>query len=147
MPRTALAIPVPQADGLFQGAPGLPPHVTILFPFAEEPDEPALAELFARFPAFDFALDRIEQFEEGTRWLRPVPTGRFVDLTAAVCQRWPEHPPYEGAFDEVIPHLTITVGDVPGLPIAARAERVSLFEEDEHGAWHERASFPLQGVA
>jgi hypothetical protein len=125
--------------------------VTILFPFVDagELDEPAVAELIAHFPAFDFELDRVERFPDGTTWLRPMPSTPFVDLTAAVWQRWPERPPYGGAFDEVIPHLTIseTPLDVElQLPIAARARVVTLIEEDEpSGRWTARLHLPLLG--
>jgi hypothetical protein len=147
--RTALIVPVSEATAYYQPGNGVPAHVTILFPFLEPEaiDEDALAALFAPFPAFDFVLDRFERFEDGTRWLHPSPPARFVDLTAAVWQRWPTHPPYEGQFDEVIPHVTLTVDDVP-LPIACHAGELSLIEEsEEDGRWSERRSFPLQGVA
>jgi len=149
MPRTALIVPVPEAAAYYDPGNGVPAHVTVLFPFLDggEVDEEAVAALLAPFRAFAFVLDRIEQFEDGTRWLHPEPSAPFVDLTAAVWQRWPSHPPYEGAFDEPIPHLTITVPDVP-LPIAAQAREILLIEEDEASRrWAPRRSFPLQGVA
>jgi 2'-5' RNA ligase len=156
--RTALIIEVPEAEPAvgelrlqrdWSAARGVPAHITILFPFAgaESVDEDALAELFSRFPAFDFTLDRVERFDGGTVWLHPEPSFRFVDLTAAVAQRWPDHPPYEGEFDEPIPHLTVS--DTPielqvDLPIASRAHEVTLIEEDEAtGRWSARRRFPL----
>jgi hypothetical protein len=160
MPRTALIVPVPEAEPQVgelrlehdsSAALGVPAHVTILFPFLAtgELDEAAIADLISGFPAFDFELDRVEQFPDGTTWLHPTPSLPFVDLTAAVCQRWPECPPYEGAFDEVIPHLTIsnTPIDVQlELPIAARAREVMLIEEDEpSGRWTARLHLPLLG--
>ena len=74
----------------------------------------------------------------------------FVDLTAAVWQRWPECPPYEGMHDEVIPHLTISdsaaIDTQFELPIAARAREVTLIEEDEpDGRWTARLHLPLLG--
>jgi 2'-5' RNA ligase superfamily len=146
--RTALVVPIAEATPYYTGAPGVPGHVSILFPFAPLTDvnQDAVADLIGRFPAFDFELDRIETFDNGIRWLRPVPSTHFVDLTAAVEQRWPEYPPYEGAFDEVIPHVTITVLDVP-LPIACRATEVLLLEEHEDGSWSTVRSFALYGVA
>jgi hypothetical protein len=125
--------------------------VTILFPFFDtaELDEGAVADLISRFPAFDFELDRVERFPDGTTWLHPAPSLPFVDLTAAVWQRWPERPPYEGLHDEVIPHLTIS--DTPidvhlDLPITARAREVTLIEEDEpSGRWAARLHLPLLG--
>ncbi len=162
--RTALIVPVPEAepavgairlDHDWSAARGVPAHVTILFPFVspEAVDERVLRELFAKFAAFDFTLDRLERFEDGHVWLRPDPARRFADLTAAVWQRWPECPPYEGAFDEVIPHLTISETPLDlelALPIAARAHEIALIEEDEpDGRWRIRARFALaqSGVA
>jgi hypothetical protein len=160
MPRTALIVPVPEADPHIAGlrvahdssaALGVPAHVTILFPFFDvgDVDEAAVADLISGFPAFDFELDRVDRFPDGTTWLHPSPSLPFVDLTAAVWQRWPERPPYEGLHDEVIPHLTI--GETPidvqlELPIAARARQVTLIEEDEpSGRWTARLHLPLLG--
>jgi len=147
--RTALIVPVPEADTYYRPGNGVPAHVTILFPFLqpEAVDEEHLAALFRPFPAFDFVLDRFERFEDGTPWLHPTQSARFVDLTAAVWQRWPDVAPYEGSFDEIIPHVTVSVDEVP-LPIACRAAEVALIEEsEEDDRWSPRRSFPLQGVA
>lgn len=145
MPRTALIVPIPEAAGYYSGAPGVPAHVTILFPFVDgdDLDEQAVRDLISRFPAFDFELDRVERFDGGIPWLHPSPSTPFVDLTAAVAERFPDYPPYEGAFDEVIPHVTITREDVQ-LPIRCRAAEVWLIEEDEaSGSWTTRAAVPL----
>jgi len=150
-------VPVPEAEPAVgelrlahdsSAARGVPAHVTILFPFAPPAlaDEEAIAELLAPFRAFDFALDRVELFEDGTTWLRPEPSWPFVDLTAAVAQRWPEYPPYEGAFDEVIPHLTVSetpLDLVLELPIAARAREVVLIEQGADGRWRTRRPYAL----
>jgi hypothetical protein len=160
MPRTALIVPVPEAEPQIGGlrlahdssaARGVPAHVTILFPFLDpaDLDQAAVADLISRFPAFDFELDRVERFPDGATWLHPAPSLPFVDLTAAVWQRWPERPPYGGAFDEVIPHLTISETPIDvqlELPIAARAREVMLIEEDEpSGRWTARLHLPLLG--
>jgi 2'-5' RNA ligase superfamily len=155
--RTALIVAVPEAEyavGALRlehdssAAAGVPAHITILFPFAppEKIDEAAVAEVFGPFREFDFVLDRIERFEEGGVWLHPDPSAPFADLTAAVWQRWPEYPPYEGAWSEPIPHLTVseTPTDVKvELPIDCRAREVTLIEEDDEGRWAERGRFPL----
>lgn len=133
----------------WSAAHGVPAHITILFPFVDgaDVDENALAELFAEFPAFAFELDRVERFDEGgIVWLRPNPSARFEDLTAAVWQRWPDHPPYEGAHDEPIPHLTVSESPIDvsfELPIACRAHEVTLIEEAPDGQWAARRRFPL----
>ena len=132
----------------------VPAHVTILFPFADagDVDEDALRQLFARFRPFDFELDRIERFADaGTVWLHPEPSAPFGDLTQAVWERWPEHPPYGGLHETVIPHVTVSEEpvevDVP-LPISSRADEVTLIEEVEPGRWTARSRFALgQGVA
>ena len=161
--RTALIVTVPEAEPAVGGLrlqhdgfarAGVPAHVTVLFPFAspEEVDEEALAGLFGRFRPFDFVLDSVERFDDGRVWLHPHPAAPFEDLTAAVWQRWPEHPPYEGEFDEPIPHLTVSETPVDvqvELPIACRACEVTLIEESESdGRWSVRRVFPLgHGVA
>ena len=148
MPRTALIVPVRGLDAYYDGDPVGPAHVTVLFPFLDggSVDEGAVADVLASFAAFPFTLASRERFDDGVRWLRPQPSEPFLRLTQAVWRRWPEHPPYEGAHDEVIPHLTITRDDAP-VPVAARADEVWLIEERPAG-WVLRRSFPLaQGVA
>jgi hypothetical protein len=157
--RTALIVAVPEAEqavGAYRLAHdwsagvGVPAHLTVLFPFVppEAVDEAAIGSVVAQVPAFAFALAAVERFADGTVWLRPDPSAPFTALTRAVWERWPEHPPYEGAHDEVIPHLTVSEEPIDvaiDLPIQARATHVTLIEEDEGGRWHERARFPLGG--
>jgi 2'-5' RNA ligase len=160
--RTALIVVVPEAEPHVaelrlqhdsSARHGVPAHITILFPFAppDEVDEESLGELFAHFAPFDFQLDRVERFDDGVTWLHPEPSEPFVDLTAAVARRWSRYPPYEGAFDEPIPHLTVS-DDQPidvgaPLPIACHAAKVTLIEEGKDGMWTTRARLPLGGRA
>jgi hypothetical protein len=158
MPRTALIVAVPEAEPAvhelrlrhdWSARHGVPAHVTVLFPFltAGSVDDGALRTLFARHDAFEFVLDRVEQFQEGAVWLHPEPSAPFRALTAAVWRRWPECPPYEGAHDDVIPHLTISdepVDVIVELPIAARADEVTLIEEQSDGRWLTRQCFALR---
>ena len=136
----------------WSAARGVPAHITILFPFADAPevDEQAVADVVTAFPAFDFHLDRVGRFEGGAVWLHPEPSAPFAALTEAVWRRFPAYPPYEGAHDVVVPHLTVS--DTPReidvrLPIRARAREVVLIEEGADGRWSVRRRFPLQGVA
>ncbi len=155
---TALIVPVPEAEAAVgairlehdpSAARGVPAHITILFPFvpSAELDDGALRDLVGRFPAFDFTLDRIQRFDNGLVWLHPDPFWRFADLTAAVWQRWPDHPPYGGGFDEVIPHLTVSETPLDlelDLPIACHAHEVVLIEEEEPGGrWVTRLRLPF----
>jgi 2'-5' RNA ligase superfamily len=157
MGRTALIVAVQEAEAQvsptrrlhdWSAARGVPAHVTVLFPFAEggDVDEDALGELFAAHAAFDFVLDRVERWDSGIVWLHPEPSRPFEELTRAVWRRWPDHPPYEGAFDAVIPHLTVSETPIElevDLPIASRAVEVTLIEEQSDGTWANRRTFPL----
>ena len=43
----------------------------------------------------------------GTVYLAPSPAAPFRQLTHELFRRFPEHPPYGGAFDDVVPHLSV----------------------------------------
>jgi 2'-5' RNA ligase len=166
-----VVVAVPEAEPLVgewrlrytQDAPaGMPPHVTVLFPFvpAERAAEVAdrLAELVAAAPAFELAFPRTARFPD-VLYLDPQPAEPFVALTGAVAAEWPEHPPYEGAFEAVIPHLTVAEAQdsalldriaaavEPHLPIETRVREARLFVEDDGGRWHEHSRLPFGGEA
>jgi 2'-5' RNA ligase len=167
MPRTALIIAVPEAEAVVgdwrerydNASLGIPAHVTLLFPFVptEQADDTLLAELrelFAAQPAFSFSLPRVARFPD-VAWLAPEPATPFRRLTDLIYSRYPDHPPYEGIHDEVIPHLTVGVGDAtlqdeieaaltPHLPIDAEAREVALLVENESGHWTRGETFALR---
>ena len=157
--RTALVIAVPEAEphvGALRArydasdVNGIPAHVTLLFPFGDRDD--GLEELFSRAEPFDFALTRVERWPT-VLWLAPEPAERFAALTRALVERYPEYPPYEGAHDTVIPHLSVAhrtqaPPEVDGtlrraLPIASRATHVVQLEEHADDRWRERGRFRL----
>jgi hypothetical protein len=142
--RTALVVPVPEATPYYDGPAGVPGHVTVLFPFVDDDaiDEHELELLFTGIDAFDFVLERLEAFDDGTTWLAPEPMGSFSALTAMVWQRWPDQPPYEGAHDDPTPHVTIMRAPA-ALPIACRASEVWLLVEQPDGGFTKRRSFVL----
>jgi 2'-5' RNA ligase len=116
---TALYVAIPAADPVVgadrlrwdPAGDAVPAHITILFPFLE-PDrldgtvDAALREIVAGVEPFEVRFERIGRFP-ATTWLEPEPIEPFVRLTDAVAARWPDHPPYEGAFGEVVHHLTV----------------------------------------
>lgn len=143
---------------------GIPAHVTLLFPFvpAEDVDQTIVGDLRALFAGTQrFAVS----FRETQRWpgmvyLAPDPPAPFVQLTEAIVERWPDHPPYEGVHETVVPHLTVAYGDdsllaevaadvVPKLPIDAVVHEALLLEEMEPAwvRWKTRARFRLGGQA
>ena len=167
---TALIVPAPRVAPVVEGwlertvpskpSIGVPPHVTVLFPFvpAEQVDNMLLLELrqlFGRFEPFGFTLPRTGRFPT-TLFLDPEPAGPFVALTEAVWRRWPDHPPYRGEFDGIVPHLTVAQGEpalldaaeadvAPRLPLTTRATELTLLEEVRPlwQEWRTKASFPL----
>ena len=74
------------------------------------------------------------------------------DLTNAMSHRWPDHPPYEGRYDDVVPHLTVAMGRrlravarrvEHGLPIDATARELWLMTSGTTGQWWARRRFSL----
>jgi 2'-5' RNA ligase len=157
MPRTALIVAIPEAEPAVAALRlehdrsarlGVPAHVTILFPFAHpaDVDEQAVADVVAQFRAFDVEFDRVERFEGGAVWLHPEPSAPFAALIEAAWRRFPEYPPYGGAHEVVVPHLTVSDGPIDvaiELPISATIREVTLIEEAADGRWSVRRVFPL----
>jgi 2'-5' RNA ligase len=168
--RSALIVSVPEAGPIVDGwreqtayakpSSGVPAHVTILFPFVppanvDESVIDDLRKLFNASESFDFELRAPGRFAS-VFYLAPEPAHRFQRLTEAVWRRYPEYPPYCGAFDTIVPHLTVAEGDTEildeaeedvlrALPIAAEATGVLLLEEVEPDSarWVSRARLPL----
>jgi 2'-5' RNA ligase len=168
--RTALTVAVPEAAATVDGwrertsyakpSCGVPTHITILFPFVPPAEVGAplieeLRDLFGTFESFRFELRAPGRFP-GVLYLAPEPPEPFQQLTNAVWRAYPQQPPYEGAFDTIVPHLTTAEGDTTvldeaerdvrkALPIAAQATEVLLLEEVEPDSarWEQRARFRL----
>ncbi|WP_320775857.1 2'-5' RNA ligase family protein [Streptomyces sp. CRN 30] len=165
--QSALTVRVPEAEPLVRAwrdrldpsaAAGIPAHVTVLFPFiaASRVDEgvcAAVHEVVGRHRSFEARFDHCGRFP-GVLYLAPEPDTGFRRLTEAIVERWPEHPPFGGQFDDIVPHLTVARGQdeavleeaeaglLTGLPVVARVSSVDLLVHD--GArWRGRASFPL----
>lgn len=163
--RTALIIPVNDlGDKVHRWrqrtdpvAPGVPAHITVLVPFLPLPRVSAvdLAWLGQYFAGVRLerrvAFDQVRSFPSVV-WLSPSDPAPFIRITEGIHQHWPECPPYEGKFDEVIPHLTVAHGSdlehlvrldlADELPITGRIEAAHLFAWTQ-GRWSDRATFPL----
>jgi 2'-5' RNA ligase len=130
---------------------GVPPHVTVLYPFLTGSSlvrdvRRTLAGIVGEHDPFDVRFSRIGRFPT-TVFLAPDPPSPFRNLTHAVTTAFPGYPPYGGAFDDVVPHLTICESaDAPLELIAAQARkrlpfshRVSILDvlvESDDGRWH-----------
>jgi 2'-5' RNA ligase len=150
-PASALAVPVPAAAEIIPL-----PRITVLFPFvAPRRIDPrlqaAIRQIASQAAPFEFALARVDRFP-GVLYLAPEPSEPFKRLTAQCTARWPEVPPYGGAYDEVVPHLTVAEGaEPPGLaeqlerrlPLRTEATHLALLVRERRSRWSIRARFPL----
>jgi 2'-5' RNA ligase len=163
--HTALCLPVPEAERVVaqlrerydpSAGAGIPAHITLVTPFAPITDElhDELRAFFAAVAPFPFELTQTGRFPD-TLYLAPEPAAPFEALIAQLSARYPDHPPYGGAFDTVIPHVTVAhatrgatldaIGAVvrSTLPVQALATTALLFEGSNDAGWTERGRFRL----
>jgi 2'-5' RNA ligase len=128
---------------------GIPPHVTLLFPCAPDPD--GVGEALEGAVAFDVEFKEVRRFPEVV-YLAPEPAEPFIELTRALWRRFPTWPPYAGVHSTITPHLTVAwrakldeaAADVaPRLPLRGRASEVMLLRRAEPERWESVACFPL----
>lgn len=120
--RTALLLPVPAADPLLMKIadrypmtvrPGLPAHLTVLYPFvpAENLDAAtirACAEIAERTAPIDVRFTRCRVRGE-MAYLGPEPVAPVDALLRAVRARWPDLTPYDGRFPDAPAHVTLAL--------------------------------------
>lgn len=140
---------------------GVPPHITLTFPFvpvAQLDDDVLmrLGDLWSTFPEFEHALVDTAWFGDDVLWLATDGDVVVRSMTDAVTKAFPQHPPYEGKFADVVPHLTIAERGSPAsmhtaeaevrsvLPIQIRTQTVTLLAERSSGMWVRRTSFALK---
>jgi hypothetical protein len=138
----------------------MPAHVTTLYPFLAHDRLTSelvaeLAQLCATMPALDVHFRRAARFPD-VLFLDPEPPDDLRALTLAIAARWPEAHPYGGAFDEVIPHLTVAQGLGPDaldaiesvlrdeLPVSARLVEARLYVFGGE-RWRVKATLPFAG--
>ena len=168
-PASAVIVRVPVPPGIERlrtrwdraASLGVPAHVTVLFPFLAPGDlVPAarreLAAIAAATDPFEVSFTRVDRFPTVV-YLAPEPDTPFARLTAEIAARYPDHPPYGGAFEEVVPHLTvaesatapldqIALAAAEHLPIRHRVTMLEVLVEGVEGRWHGRWRLPLGSV-
>lgn len=170
-PPSALLVAIAEAEPLVHdhrlrfdpvAARGVPAHVTAIYPFVprDELDADVLdrvGRVAAGHPAFDYRFGGTGWFDTDVLFLAPDDRTPFQGLTRALVREFPEYPPYEGRYDDLAPHLTVALatdgtdlGAVEselraGLPLAGRAERLSLMTEDDDGRWTVLRQFAFGG--
>ncbi len=138
---------------------GVPPHVTVVYPFTPPPVGAETLErltgALADVRPFECEFATVQWFGDEVVWLAPEPDRPFRDMTAAVWRAFPDHPPYEGQFDDPIPHLTVGHIDLPAmrkaaadlapkLPVRAFVDRVWVMEgTDAPDSWRMVAEISL----
>lgn len=173
-PITGIVIPVREAETLvrsrmMQVQPTLLPrdrstiaHITLLAPFFSlDRIDDALVHRLTRFfsdvTPFGYALTEVCAFPSGIAYLAPEPAASFRRLTAELHHEFPEFPPYGGAFDEIVPHLTVplppgeTLEDLEEslrstLPIHTQAVEAVLMQVEEDNT-HVIATLPFETSA
>jgi hypothetical protein len=170
MAETAIVVTVPEAEpavgALYRantnsGREGMPPHVTLLIPFADSESLPLdeVRAVLRGFEPFEFELTEPRRFEPRSGpilWLAPEPAAPFVAVTEALVRAFPAYRPYGGAFDEIVPHLSVAVSRdarvldrieselAPALPIAAKADAATIVQR-RSGRWEPHTTIPLGG--
>ena len=155
MAPTAIVVPVPEAAPAVDrwrrrytqaARGGLPPHVTLLFPFVdddglEQDDVAAVHGVLAGFAAVELELrvfgPPLSSPSTGAvLYLAPEPAAPFAAMTQALAAAFPDYPPYGGEFAEVVPHLTVALGDdAPAEEIRADVERHLPIRAHAAEAW------------
>lgn len=167
---SAVIVTIPQAEAAVAShrakfdraaAWGVPAHVTVLYPFLSPADFDThamrtLAAAISLVPRFHATFEDTDWFGTKVLWLAPKPAANFQALTAAVVDAFPAYQPYNGAHDEVIPHLTVghnvpegllrkvEVQVLPHLPIHMDVAAVELWcGTDAPASWRPITNFPL----
>ncbi len=165
--ESAIILSVPEAEPLVgalrlegdaSAAQGVPAHVTLLYPFVDDPDDGIVEELrffFAGVDAFPLTFTEVGRWPEVV-YLAMDEASDVHGLISALVRRWPGYPPYGGLFElaEVVPHLTVVDTPDPelharaaaqvalGLPVRGAAREASLWVHGADG-WTQLAAFPL----
>lgn len=165
--ESAIVVPVPEVEPLVSSlrmqydksaSLGVPAHITLLYPFraasGAEKEIEKLIEFFSAIPAFQFSLTEVRRFPQ-TAYLHPDVPERFTEIIRNLSQKWPDCRPYRGAFQDIIPHLTVAdqvdaqvlrlVEDRlrSHIPITCMAKEAWLLCSNEHGLWSRRERFSL----
>lgn len=164
---SAVVVPVPGAEPIVSSwrhlfdssaAQGMPAHVTALYPFLPPTrlTDGVLAQLHeicARFAVIEVEFRSASRFPNHL-YLEPEPPDELVALTQAITVAWPETPPYGGAFDEIVPHLTVAqvasrqqLSEIEAdlrsrLPIRTRLTHACVYLR-ESGRWTAHTNLPF----
>jgi 2'-5' RNA ligase len=138
----------------------VPPHVTVLAPWAKDPaDAFALARLAATVGGFgrlDLRFETAGAFGNGVVFLQPEPIEVLTGLLRAVAGAFPEFPPYGGDHPDPHPHVTVSarggaevLAEVEAalateVPPRVSVDHLGIYAPSADGVWRERGRVPLR---
>lgn len=164
--QSALVILVPPGTSPLPPPPGgkpaiqrVPPHLSLLYPFAPPKKLgtilPTLERVCEEVDPFPLTLNRYGRFET-TLFLEPEDPKALLDLFRRLAAAFPKYPPYGGTFGrDLRPHLTVAEFKDPQeleelrLPpppsLTFIVDRLHIFTGDPErlGSWRSRAVIPL----
>jgi 2'-5' RNA ligase len=151
-------------DGLDSSAQaGVPPHITLLFPFAppaalDGTVRDAVARIVETEAPFPYVLREIGRWPDVV-FVAPEPSAPYTRLIARLAAEFPAYPPYGGAHElwEIVPHLTIVQSErtdyldaaanaLPALlPVRAFCREAWVIGRREGERWRTIWRLPLTG--
>ena len=130
----------------------VPPHVTVLVPWARVDDAAALerlAEVAGSLEPVEVGFTSAGVFPGGTVFLEPSPD--LGPMVRAVLRAFPEFPPYDGDHPDPHPHLTVSsaggaavLAEVEAAlaagppPPSVLVDHLHVYAPEADGVWRER---------
>ncbi len=169
--ESAIGISVPELADLIDhwrvpsvaaAALGVPPHITLLYPWRPAPlhisDLAEAASAVAGVAPFTLTFRRLGRFP-GVLFLHPEPGIILRDVMWRLAAAFPDTPLYGGQFADAVPHLTVaqaaTEDALAGIetevtahlashvPIEVTVRELAVMEESEDRQWTHRSTIRL----
>ena len=137
----------------------VPPHVTVLVPWARDPEDAEarvrLAHAVAGFGPVELSFGSAGLFSNGVVYLEPEPD--LTGLVRAVIAAFPEFPAYGGGHPDPHPHVTVSARSGAAVlaeveaalateqPPRVTVDHLGIYAPTADGVWHERGRVPLVG--
>ena len=172
MRETSIDLHVPELTGLLApwrdatvdvASKGVPPHVTLLYPWLPAPiveaDLDLLRSALAQCPPITLRFHELRRFEPGVLYLALQDEGTVRRLMQRIQTAFPALSPYGGSVADPTPHLTVAKASdarqlaelhaqadrvlSPCLPLEYARHQIVVMQEDERGHWDVRGEIAL----